>query len=207
MRSLSSLSGVDTVQNVVVFIADSLRFDSLPESVRDRGVTARTVSASTFTASSLPSMMTGVYPSTHRVWNFDDVVGTAPKLLSGENAGIKTQQIWTDLEPPQRPPLRTLRQREQVSLSDVESPFTLVIHDRGAHGPYNYFESEYENSPEFFSRYSDSPKRLHELYQEGAEQAGNRFLEVVEDCLQSVRSRKDAVRVHERSRRVAWGDK
>jgi hypothetical protein len=183
MTVLSKLADATTVDRVVVFVADSLRYDHLPDAVRERGLTARTVSASTFTASSIPSMMTGTYPSTHKVWNFDDAIASPPALFHGANRGLTTQNVWNNLPPERRPPLRTLRLREETTLEDVEGADSslVVVHDRGAHGPYDYTNVEWEDSGRFFTDHANDRDELRALYERGCESAGERFLELVAD--------------------------
>lgn len=180
MTILSELSSSATVENVVVFIADSVRYDALPDPIRNRGVTARTISASTATSSSVPSMMTGMYPATHRVWNFDDTLPDTPALFDGEDRGLVTQNVWQDMSPERRPPLRSLRLTEETALGEVSSPFFIVIHDRGAHGPYDFLNNEFERSDEFFQAYGNRTNELKQLYYRGAEDAGKRFLDMYE---------------------------
>lgn len=182
MEPLSKLADTGSVSHVVVFVADSLRFDHLPEAVRQRGVTCRTISPSTFTGSSVPSMMTGTYPSSHRVWDFDDVVPKPPVLFEGPNRGLTTQNVWQNSPPERRPPLRTLRLRKETTLEDVaDAPTSLVVvHDRGAHGPYNFLNSKWDDSPEFFADLGDDHAELRRLYEAGADHAGERFLDLVD---------------------------
>ncbi|WP_246982236.1 sulfatase-like hydrolase/transferase [Halorientalis marina] len=184
MPSLSELAGTESVEHVVVFIADSLRFDHLADPVRDRGVTARTISPSTFTASSVPSMMTGTYPAAHRVWNFEDVLPETPPLFDGEHRSMVTQHVWEDLAPPKRPPMRTLRLDTELRPEDVHDADSslVVVHDRGAHGPYDYLAGDYDDSPSFFSALGDRPEELRELYARGARDACDRFLDMVDQA-------------------------
>jgi len=184
MPSLSELAGTESVDHVVVFVADSFRFDHLTDTLRERGVTARTISPSTFTASSVPSMMTGTYPSAHRVWNFDDVLPETPPLFDGETRGMVTQHVWEDLAPAKRPPMRTLRLDAETRPADVRDADSslVVVHDRGAHGPYDYLRGDYDDSPSFFAAYGDDPEKLRELYARGARDACERFLDMVAEA-------------------------
>jgi len=183
MTPLSELVDQESIDHIVVFVADSLRFDHLPDCVRNLGMTARTISSSTFTGSSIPSLITGTYPSTHRVWGFDDVLPAEPLLLRGENRGLTTQNIWESVPTKQRPPLRILRMREETTPDDVLSADTslVVIHDRGAHGPYNYSNVRWSDSQQFFSDLADNHERLRELYQRGCEDVGQRFVNFVKN--------------------------
>lgn len=181
MSSLSELANQSSVENIIIFIADSLRFDHLTDQLRSKGVSAETVAPSTATASSVPSLMSGTYPATHKVWGFNDVLPQTPPLVSGTNQGLTTQHIWESSEPEQRPPLRSLRLQEETSLEDVDSPFTVVIHDRGAHGPYDYLNGEVDSSEEFFKLYAGDAEKLRDLYRSGAEDVQERFLQLLNE--------------------------
>lgn len=65
---ISTLAERGEVKNALIFVSDSHRFDSLPDSVARLGTTFEGISASTFTASGLPSILNGQLPSSHRVW-------------------------------------------------------------------------------------------------------------------------------------------
>ncbi|WP_254546356.1 sulfatase-like hydrolase/transferase [Halomarina pelagica] len=182
MPGLSKFSGRDTVENVVVFISDSLRYDALPTDVAERGVAGRTIAASTYTATSVPSMMTGLYPARHCVWNFNDVLAETPPLLAGERAGTDLRTIWDNVsDPAQKPPNRVLRIRGERTVEGSEPPFTVVVHDHGGHAPYDLPDDDWSTSPAFFERYGDDPDRLVELYHAGVETSAERFRRLVED--------------------------
>lgn len=51
------------IKNIMIFVSDALRWDYLPQSVARRGITFKTIASSLFTASSFPSMVTGLYPT------------------------------------------------------------------------------------------------------------------------------------------------
>jgi hypothetical protein len=180
MVGLAELFDVSSVKNVLIYIADSLRMDHLPEQVADRGVTIPTIAASTYTASSIPSMMTGNYPATHRIWGFNDVLSRSPRLLTGKNAGMDLRNVWTDIDDPaQKPPNRVLGLETEHRLEDADPGFTIVIHEKGAHAPYDFFNVEYETSPPYFRDYAGRDEQLRELYKKGANATGSRFLEKV----------------------------
>lgn len=180
MPCLSTLADRDTVTNVVVFIVDSLRFDFLPDKVSDRGVTARTIAPSTYTATSIPSMMTGRYPATHRVWNFNNVLREVPEMFRYPNAGMDLRHVWMHIDDPAtKPPNRVLRLTDEVTADDADEPFTVVIHDKGAHAPYDFFNVEWDGSPDYFEHYGGRDQTLREEYAKGVETATDRFFEVV----------------------------
>jgi len=182
MPSLSTLADREEVDNVLIYVADSLRYDALPTSVSERGVTVRTAAASTYTASSIPSMASGRYPAAHRVWNFDDVLPETPELLAGATAGTDLRNVWDHVESPaEKPPNRILRVTEARTLNDVAEPFVLFVHDKGAHAPYDYTNVPWETSREFFEHYAGRTEDLRGLYRRGAATTADRFLGMVDE--------------------------
>lgn len=181
MAALSALADRDAVDNILIFVADSLRWDALPARVSERGVTARTAAASTYTATSIPSMASGRYPVNHRVWNFDDVLPETPPLLAGERNGTDLRNVWDHVESPaEKPPNRILRVTEERRLEELDEPFTLFVHDKGAHAPYDYTNVEWDTSGAFFEQFAGRRDELRRLYRRGARTAADRFLELVE---------------------------
>lgn len=81
MSGLSSLQDLD-VENVCVFMADALRWDYLPDSVRERGLTIKTVAASLTTHTSVPTMLTGLWPKRHGVLSWQHQIPDVNHLLS-----------------------------------------------------------------------------------------------------------------------------
>ncbi|MFC7231477.1 sulfatase-like hydrolase/transferase [Saliphagus sp. GCM10025308] len=181
MGGISDLADGNAVENVLIYIVDSLRLDYLPERVSDLGVTVPTIAASTYTASSIPSMMTGQYPATHRVWGFNDVVERSPKLLEGPNAGLDLRNVWVDIDDPvQKPPNRVLDLEKQHNLNEAEDGFTIVVHEKGAHAPYDFFNVKWDSSPPFFEHFAGKSDQLENMYKRGAETAADRFLDTVD---------------------------
>lgn len=172
--SLSELTSKETVQNIVVFIADSVRYDSVPTEVSRIGVKARAIAPSTFTASSVPSLLTGQYPSSHRVWSFDDDLGTLPPLFTGPEEAAFNYDDEFHIQP------RILDTPDRKPLSDLKEPFVYVYHDRGGHFPYDRPFADYENMRAFFEDYDD-PAELRRMYQRSIKESGKRFVGLVDD--------------------------
>ncbi|MFC7095840.1 sulfatase-like hydrolase/transferase [Halobaculum marinum] len=181
-RPLSELATVDDVSNVVVFVSDAMRYDFLPKPVRQLGVTGRAIAASTFTASALPSLLTGQYPATHSVWMFDDRVERRPPLLDDEetDVGFDAHTVWPELPSAEKPPLQIHHVEEERTLDDLEPPFTHVVHDVGPHAPYGFDNGVFESTKEFFAEYERRRDRLVELYRADCQRSASRFLDLVD---------------------------
>lgn len=175
---LQNLAGQENVKNVVLFISDSTRFDYLPNRLKQLGVTAEAISPSTFTASSLPGMLTGIYPATHKVWGFGGRLPETPPLFrDAKNSGLNVETIWSHIDDPrQKPPVRLLRLNETTELSDLKQPFTYVVHDKGGHAPYgDTKELDWDTVEEFYGRHVSDQQQLVDRYQEGVEASVDRF--------------------------------
>ena len=178
---LSFYTTRDTVNNIVVFISDSLRYDELPEAVANRGIKAHTVSASTFTGSSIPSMFTGRYPTKHRIWDFSDRLPERPAIFDAvSNTGYDVRGIWSW-------PLTVLRLdvpdwevlKDRRLLPDIPEPFVYVLHDKGGHVPYGSPTEDWNSASEFFACNQD-PITLRSLYREGIETSTSVLFELLE---------------------------
>lgn len=181
---LSSLTRSDAVNNVVVFVSDALRYDHVPECVRERGVTAKAVASSTYTASSLPSIFTGTYPARHRVWRFQDRLAERPRLFDGSSdhdVGFDAGTVWVGVV--DKPPLRMHHIERERTLEELEPPFVHAIHDFGPHAPYGFDDGVWDTTEAFFEAYPDA-EVLRELYEVDCRRSANRFrrrLDYLED--------------------------
>jgi len=182
MPILQENAAVDHVNNVYVFIADSVRKRSTSEAITSTGISGRAIAASTYTASSFPSILSGQYPSTHCVWSFDGRLAERPELLSGgESFGMSAQSIWTHLPPTEKPPFRMVGAADEDvgTLEEMDPPFVAVEHHKGGHMPYGYSFEEYD-TPEFYKDVRPSLDELPALYEESVCTAEERFLEALD---------------------------
>lgn len=169
-------AGTETVQNVVLFIADSTRPDAVPQSLRERGVSVDTIAPSTFTGSSVPSILGGNYPSEHKVWGFDGQVRRQPALVRrGPSFGMEAPTIWLDLPPEEKPPLRTNDITDSRSLDELDPPFVYVNHDKGDHAPYGQSFEEVDSAAASYREHVGATEELRAAYERGVEQSVRRF--------------------------------
>ena len=173
------------VENVLIYVSDSLRADRLPDAVRELGVHGSAVAASTFTASGFPSILTGTYPATHRVWNFEDSLPERPALFETvEHSGIDAATVWRNVESAaKKPPLRVCGETAEARLSDLESPFALVVHDRGGHMVYGPSEESerWDSHAEFFADFAGRPGAIERRYRAGVAESVERFRGLLAD--------------------------
>ena len=179
-QSLSDISNSKYIDNVVIFIADSTRYDALPNSITERGVSGRMIAPSTYTASSIPSILTGRYPADHGVWGFNDQLSETPFLFRQvEHTGYRADTIWTQLSPADKPPLRMTQVSPGTSIESIDEPFVYVEHDKGGHAPYGYSFSECGSVEEYYTDYVNDPEPILEHYQRSISNACERFIAAI----------------------------
>jgi hypothetical protein len=164
------------VNNVYIFISDSTRLDHIPEDIHEMGVSAKAVSPSTFTAPSIPSITTGKYPASHGIWEFDNQLSKKPVLLEiTEETSFYAENIWTDLNQENKPPLKINKITDSTPLTELSVPFVHIEHDKGGHAPYGHTLDEGHSARSFFEEYKNQPERIRELYDNSVNAAVNRF--------------------------------
>lgn len=180
---LSEAATVDSVENILVFVSDAMRADFLPSAVEEVGLTATAIAPSTFTASSIPSLTTGQYPASHRVWMFDDQLPQTPPLLDAEatDVGFDAEAVWIDLPPADKPPLQVHKLSEERTLEDLSPPFTHFVHDVGPHAPYGFENGVFESTRQFFADHEHRRTELVELYSRDCRRSAARFLDMYDE--------------------------
>lgn len=179
-QSLSDVSNSDRIDNIVIFISDSTRYDVLLDSIAEQGVSGRMIAPSTYTASSVPSILTGRHPVDHAVWGFNDQLSQTPLLFRlVEHTGYRADTIWTHLDPIDKPPLRINRISPGAPITSIDEPFVYVEHDKGGHAPYGHSFSECKSVREYYTDYVNEPDEVFEQYQRSITNACERFTALI----------------------------
>ncbi len=175
------------IQNIMIFISDALRWDYLPASIAEKGVTFKTVASSLFTAGSFASMVSGLYPMHHSVYSFFDRLPLRIQTLltlPGYNSSLWTENMWTKFDSFGSPLHRVLRSKEAVLLEDLDPPFIYLEDEKGGHCPYGWTRDdiyEEDDCRSFYRDYGRKTKReLRERYQKGIERSAKEFEERIE---------------------------
>jgi hypothetical protein len=171
------------VKNIVIFVSDSLRWDFLPEAISKRGITYKTIASSTFTASSFPSIITGLYPNHHGVFSFFDTLSNGIQSLlnlPGYHTSLWMENTWVDLGPPGETQLhRLLNCTNAVSLEQLTPPFIYLEDEKGGHCPYGWTKDDIYEETEcrrFFKDYGKkSTTELKERYHAGIQRSVSEF--------------------------------
>lgn len=176
------------INNIVIFVSDSLRWDYTPSSILDMGVSIKTIASSLYTASSFPSMISGLYPTKTSVSTWEDLLPANLKgllNLDNYNTSLWCETTWTDLPPWQSQIHTILGNPKGISLENIGQPFIYIEDDKGGHCPYGIAFSEYRRFDEFFREYGKKGKdELIKQYKKGIEQSAINFknrLKILED--------------------------
>jgi arylsulfatase A-like enzyme len=122
------------IQNVLIYVVDSLRWDALPREIRNHGVTFKTIAGSSFSAPSFATLATGRYPPHHGVYNWTDrLAPDTPTLF--EQRGIDGG-FWQRGSIDGEAIFPIIKQDRKTPLNDLEPPFVYLERNNFAHVPF-----------------------------------------------------------------------
>jgi hypothetical protein len=181
------------IENVFVYVGDAVRFDYLPDDIRNMGVSIKTISGGIHSPTSFATIITGTYFPRHRVRGFSDSVpDTVPNLLhstSHETAFVNmiNNPPFNDNPSAESIITRTLGTTDaaEETVRIIDTPFILVERGPGGHAPYGdfrgngteYFEERGNASRDTFAReYGQSVKADCEWFRTRIEELRERDL-------------------------------
>lgn len=169
------------IGNVVIYVADSLRWDALPSAVADRGVGFRTVAQSLFSAPSFATLATGLYPPQHGVLDWHNRMPDGVETLfelDGVDAGF-----WQAGEVAGHEIYPILRQSGNTALTDLNEPFVYLERNDDPHVPFGGTDAA--SAEAYYTTRGGDWDRIREEYRRGAALSVERF----EDLLAELRER------------------
>lgn len=121
------------IRNVLMYVCDALRWDALPETVADRGVTFKTVAQSTWSPPCFTTLSTGRYPQQHGVLEFShglaegvETIYDIPGLDGAYYNKHPNDRLADVFGVPQ-----------DRSIEDLAEPFFFLERDLTTHTPYD----------------------------------------------------------------------
>lgn len=154
------------VENVLIYVVDSLRWDALPREIDDRGITFKTVAGSLFSAPSFATLATGRYPPHHGVHNWTDRPAfDVPTLfeLDGVDGGF-----WQRGSVDGEAIFPIVKREGKTALNGLEPPFVYLERNNFAHVPFagsspstarEYYASRGRNWGRMRSEYAEGVRR------------------------------------------------
>ena len=177
----------DNIENIVLFVGDAVRYQSVGERLFDYGPTFKTVAASLHTPASFASMLTGLNVPEHGVVGFsnvlpDDIVSLVDIDDWNTYFSAKEGTMHEDLH-------RIFQMPESVYLDEVEEPFVWVVRDPGGHAPYNGYDPDTydqisETGQDYLNRVAGNNDQIKHDYDAAVESSLDRFEEAIE-CIHS----------------------
>lgn len=169
------------VDNVVLYIADAVRYDYSHHDLEKIGPTYKTIAASHHTPASVSSLLTGLNVPEHGVTSFTKrVPETTPSVfdIPDVDARISSKPEL------QKVMIRNFLDAGRSSLSELDPPFVWIERGPGGHAPYNQFDYETyrwgeEGASEYLHRLATQLKRLQDDYESAVQQSIDRFRHLI----------------------------
>jgi hypothetical protein len=175
----AQLAALD-VSNVYLYVGDAVRWDALPDRLRERGATVKTAAASIHTPTSFPSITTGLHPPQHGIWDFSYRLDERTETLlhlDGFETGFANSldEKFVD-DPPQEFVLDSVLRTTICSMHElarIDPPFVFIERGRGGHSPYGEFP---ENGWEYYRQHGAAPTAHYRAdYREGVGMDADHF--------------------------------
>jgi len=163
---------MEQIENIFIFVSDSLRWDYLPSTVRSKGITLKTVAASCYSAPSFSSLSTGRYPQSHGVSRWDDQVSKdIPTIfdIDGFESGFHQKSGEVNKEAL----YSILRLESDIDPGDINSPFILMERDLQPHVPFT--SSPATSAREYYNTNKNDWKTIKQEYKESCKKSVKKF--------------------------------
>lgn len=169
------------IENVYVYVADAVRWDSLPAELRARGLTTKTIAASIHSPASFASIVTGSYPPTHGVTDFESQLPETLRTLfdcDGYNTDFVNTLGPADGHDPIYSVLNQAPDDRSDPFKNVSEPFILMERAQGGHAPYGQHGG---TAAEYFETHRNAPiDTLRDSYQKGIRSDAEQFRDRLE---------------------------
>lgn len=172
----------DNIENIVLFVGDAVRYQSVDKRLFDYGPTFKTVAASLHTPASFASMLTGLNVPEHGVVGFsnvlpDDVVSLVDLDDWNTYFSAKEGTMHEDMH-------RIFQMPESVYLEEAKEPFVWVVRDPGGHAPYNGYDPDTydqisETGQDYLNRVAGNDDQIKHDYDAAVESSLDRFEEAI----------------------------
>lgn len=120
------------IKNLMIFVADSLRYDFLPDSIASMGEVVRSIAPSTHTPASFSSIVTGMNVRDHNVRGWDDVLDEDLQTVFDL---FPNSEFYDHPNDPMRKILG-FNDKNLTELTDMREPFIWMERAMDSHQPY-----------------------------------------------------------------------
>ncbi|NLV12631.1 sulfatase-like hydrolase/transferase [Haloarcula argentinensis] len=155
----------DSIKNVFIYVGDGIRYDFLPDSIANMGVSIKSIAGSIHSPTAFATIVSGLLYPQHGVADFSDQLTTdLPHLFSASSH--ETAFCNTINHPPfnTNPAsdsilATTLNTNDSPSdlIQNIDPPFILMERGPGGHAPYGDFNG---NGSEYFRARGDASRDI-----------------------------------------------
>ena len=162
--------------NLVIFVADSLRYDFSPDGLMDTGVKFKTVAQSTHSPPSFSTLSTGLYPYQHGVHGWTDKIPADIETVFD----VETHETgyFQRGSPAQDPMYTILDVESSTPLSDLNEPFIYMERHDATHDPFG--GTDVGSFSGYFRTRANDYEQIREEYKTGVEIACDRFQSILD---------------------------
>ncbi|OYR68158.1 sulfatase-like hydrolase/transferase [Halorubrum ezzemoulense] len=153
---------MDSYNNIVLYVLDSLRIDCLPNEWKNRSVYYPCISQSTWSAPSFSTLSTGLYPEEHGVMNWEHQIPEETQTIFEATRESSFYQ-----ETPGPGIKSVLKDPDWMPVEDLEPPFLYMERDCQSHTPFGEYDSVFE----YYSATGKDYEQVRADYEEGVSQA------------------------------------
>lgn len=177
------VQAVTNFENVFIYVADALRYDSVPSVLSDEYTVIKTAASGTMSPSCFSTIFTGHYPPQHGVYGFQNKVREDMPTLYDLPLNPSGWKMRGELG-------HVLRVQDvpEQTLDDVEPPFFHVERDTVTHAPYgekfDWDDSQFDSHRAYWRARGGDTAQIRTDFETGAKLAAERFqdrLDTLED--------------------------
>ena len=170
----------DEINNVFLFVADSLRWDYLPDQIASKGTVFKTVAAGSKTVHTFPTLATGLYPQEYGIESWGDTLPEDVDSIydvESLNAGFYSAGMTAEILP------SILGAEEMTELSELDPPFFYIERDSSPHVPHagydnhqQYLADRVGNLDQMRADYRETIEDSKAIFEERLQELENRNL-------------------------------
>ncbi|MDB2293253.1 sulfatase-like hydrolase/transferase [Halorubrum ezzemoulense] len=152
------------INNVLIFVGDAVRLDKTEQRLAERGLTMKTVAASTHTPTSFASMFSGKQPTAHGIYGFFQQLEDTNHIFDLPDHTVAFDETGSNFHEWLRKDQQLFGLQEQTPLSEIEEPFVAVDRDIGGHAPYPPSLEDPKEGSRYFERSGQNLDKLKSDY-------------------------------------------
>jgi len=153
--------------NIYIYVSDDLRYDYFPKEIKKLGMSFKAIAQAPYSHPSFSTIVTGVYPETHMVYNklIDRLQGPSMFDLSKFNTGYWAESKYDSL-------YSIFNQPNRKNVKNIEEPFILMERALETHAPFGKLHDSVE---EFYEDVGNDFDEMRKFYKIGVEKSKNKF--------------------------------